>query len=147
MSSARLATLVIAAGLVVSASAAADPIENRQLLMWANGAAAKVSGEMIKGNIPFNEDVANLALYTFAAASESFVDFFPDGSETGRDTRARDTIWSDWEGFVAAGTKFADAAAAAVAAEPKDLDSFKAVFGPIAENCSSCHEDYRVSRN
>jgi len=115
--------------------------------MWAGSAAAKVSGEMIKANIPFNKDVANLALQTFAAVSLTFVDFFPEGSETGGDTRAKDTIWSDWEGFVAANAKYAEAAAAAVAAEPADLDSFKAVFGPIAENCNSCHEKYRVSRN
>ena len=147
MSFARLATLVVAASLVVSTSGAADPIENRQALMSAGSAAAKVSGEMIKGNIPFNKDVANLALQTFAAVSLSFVDFFPEGSETGGDTRAKDTIWSDWGGFVAADTKYAEAAAAAVAAEPADLESFRAVFGPIAENCNSCHQTYRISRN
>ncbi len=133
--------------LCAAGIAKADPIENRQLLMWANSSAAKVSGEMIKGNIPFNQDVANLALNTFAAVSKSFVDFFPEGSETGGDTRAKDTIWSDWDGFVAADTKFAEAAAAGVAAKPADLEAFKAVFTPIAENCNSCHETYRVSRN
>jgi cytochrome c556 len=142
-----LLTLAVPALLLAAGSAAADPIENRQLLMRANSAAAKVSGEMIKGTIPFNQDVANLALNTFAAASKSFVDFFPAGSETGGDTRAKDTIWSDWDGFVAADTKFAEAAAAGVAAKPADLDAFKAVFAPIAENCQSCHETYRVARN
>lgn len=148
MSFIRPASGLVALGLLAGATVAnADPIENRQSLMSAGSAAAKVSGEMIKGNIPFNKDVANLALQTFAAVSLSFVDFFPEGSETGGDTRAKDTIWSDWEGFVAADTEYAEAAAAAVAAEPADLDSFKAVFGPIAENCNSCHEEYRVSRN
>jgi cytochrome c556 len=133
--------------LATAGIAAADPIENRQLLMRAGSSAAKVSGEMIKGNIPFNKDVANLALNTFVAVSTSFVDFFPEGSETGGDTRATETIWSDWDGFVAADAEYAEASAAAIAAEPADLDAFKAVFAPIAETCNSCHEDYRVSRN
>lgn len=135
-------------GLLVAAgnAAAADPIETRQAIMSSVGAAAKVSGEMAKGEIPYNTDVAMAAFATFAAAGLSYTSFFPDGSEAG-DTRAKDTIWTDREGFVAASEKLAADAGAAMEAKPADLDAFKAAFGNVAENCQSCHEEYRVPRN
>lgn len=148
MSSRRLATALAAAALLSSVSvAAADPIETRQALMSANGAAAKAAGEMAKGNIDFNTDVAALALATFAAVSLSFREFFPEGSETGHDTRAKAAIWEDRAGFMEANEAFAEDAAAAVAAKPADLDAFKAAFGSVAENCKACHEKYRAPKN
>lgn len=144
---------VIALGLVTigllgtADTVAAEPIETRQTIMQSVGAAAKVSGGMAKGEIAFNPDVAMAALATFAAAGRSFPSFFPEGSETGNDTEAKATIWEDMDGFVAASTKFADDAGVAIAAKPADLDAFRASFGSVAENCRSCHEDFRVSRN
>ncbi|MCB1992135.1 MAG: cytochrome c [Geminicoccaceae bacterium] len=141
----RLIAAIAALGITAIAGfASADPIETRQTIMKSMGAAGKVSGEMIKGNLPFNQDVANLALATFAAASLSYREFFPEGSQAGHDTRAKDTIWTDRAGFIAANEKFAEAATAAVAAKPADLDAFKAAFAPIGENCQSCHETYRT---
>jgi cytochrome c556 len=143
----------IALGLVTvgllgtAATVAAEPIETRQTIMQSVGAAAKVSGGMAKGEIAFNPDVAMAALATFAAAGHSFPSFFPEGSEAGNDTEAKATIWEDMEGFIAASTKFADDAGAAIAAKPADLDAFKAAFGSVAENCKACHEEYRVARN
>lgn len=148
MTSRLFATALVAAALLGSSSVAvADPIETRQAIMSSVGAAAKVSGEMAKGNIDFNTDVAASALATFAAAAHSFRTFFPDGSETGGDTKARSTIWEDNAGFIQANQAFAEDATAAVAAKPADLDAFKAAFGSVAENCKSCHEEYRVSDN
>jgi cytochrome c556 len=145
----RRSVLALAAigSMSVAATAAADPIATRQTIMQSVGAAAKVSGEMAKGEIDFHPDVAAAALTTFAAAGRSFHTFFPEGSETGGDTRARATIWEDMAGFVAASDKFATDASEAVAAEPADLDTFRAAFSSVAENCRSCHEEYRVSRD
>lgn len=143
--STRFLAAIAALGIVAGAGfASADPIQTRQALMRANGGAAKVSGEMMKGNIPFNQDVANAALATLAAVSLSYREFFPEGSEAGHNTRAKENIWTDRAGFIAANEKFAEAAAAAVAAKPADLDAFKAAFAPIGQNCQSCHETYRT---
>lgn len=141
---ATIAALCIFAG---AGFASADPIQTRQTIMKSMSAAGKVSGEMIKGNLPFNQDVANLALATVAAASLSYRDFFPEGSEEGHNTRAKENIWTDRAGFIAANDKLAEAAAAAVAAKPADLEAFKAVFTPIGQNCQSCHETYRTPSN
>ena len=145
----RGSLLALAAIGVISVAGhlAADPIETRQAIMKSVGAAAKVSGEMVKGEIPFHADIANSTLATFAAAGKSFHTFFPEGSETGNDTEAKATIWENMDGFLAINDKFADAAVRAIAAEPADLDAFRAAFGSVAENCKACHEEYRVSRN
>ena len=134
-------------GMSVVGTVAAEPIETRQAIMKSVGAAAKVSGEMAKGEIAFHPDVAASALATFAAAGKSFRTFFPEGTESGGDTAAKATIWEDPDGFLAINDKFANAAVSAVAAEPADLDAFKAAFGSVAENCRACHEEYRVSRD
>jgi cytochrome c556 len=141
----RLLAAIAALGITATAGfASADPIQTRQTIMKSVGAAAKVSGETIKGNIPFNQDVVNSALATLAAASLSYREFFPAGSETGGNTHAKDTIWSDNAGFIAVNEKFAAAATEAFAAKPANVDAFKAAFGKIAENCKACHETYRV---
>ena len=144
-----LAFGAVAIGLLAAAGSAtaADPIETRQTIMSSVGAAAKVSGEMAKGEIPYNTDVAMSAFATMAAAGLSYTAFFPEGSEAGGDTRAKETIWTDREGFVAASEKLAADASAAIEAKPADLDAFKVAFGNVAQNCQSCHEDYRVSRD
>ncbi len=39
--------------------------------------------------------------------------------------------------------EFRDDAAAGVAAQPETLEAFRAVLGPIGENCQHCHEEFR----
>ncbi len=144
-----IATLTLVAGLGTTgpAATAAEPIETRQAIMASVGAAARVSGEMARGNIPFHPDIGASALATFAAAGKAFGNFFPEGSETGNDTAASPRIWEERERFEAVLADFAADAAAARAAEPADLASFQAAFGPVAENCRACHENFRLSRD
>ena len=127
-----------------AALAGGTPQEQRHELMEDVGGAAKNVGKMMKGEAPFDAAVANESLKTWAAAAEVFGDMFPEGSESGYDTEARPTIWSDREGFDAQLAQFADKANAAVAANPQDLDALKAAAGPVFKSCKSCHEDYRV---
>ncbi|WP_162130128.1 cytochrome c, partial [Phyllobacterium sp. YR531] len=37
--------------------------------------------------------------------------------------------------------------AAAVAADPKDLESFKTAFSQVSQNCGTCHQAFRVKKN
>jgi cytochrome c556 len=43
--------------------------------------------------------------------------------------------------------KFRTDAAAAVAAEPQDVDALKTAFQQVAANCGSCHQAFRVKKN
>lgn len=132
--------------LFVSALALAGgtPQEQRHELMEDVGGAAKKIGKMMKGEAPFDAAVANEGLLTWAEAAAVFGDMFPQGSESGHDTEASATIWTDREGFDAQLALFAEKADAAVAAKPQDLDALKAAAGPVFKVCKSCHEDYRV---
>jgi cytochrome c556 len=142
-----VASLVALGVMSITGAASADPIETRKAIMSSVGAAAKVSGEMAKGDIPFHPDIAAAALATFAAAGKAFGTFFPEGSETGNDTAASPRIWEEPDRFAAVLVEFSSDASAARAAAPADLAAFQTAFGSVAQNCRACHEDFRISRN
>lgn len=132
---------------IVPAQEIEDPIGTRQALMKATGAAAKVGGGMAKGELAFDPVVASLVLATFNASSHAVGHYFPEGSETGQETKASPKIWEDRAGFEEKLVGFQQASAAAVTANPQDLDGFKTAFGDVAKNCKACHESYRVEKN
>ena len=126
------------------AVAGSDPIEARQHLMEETRDAAKVVGAMLKETQPFNAEEAMAALKVWKKTATEAGDLFPAGSETGFDTEAKATIWSDRAGFDAQLALFSEKTTAAVAAKPQDLDALKAAAGPVFKVCKSCHEDYRI---
>jgi cytochrome c556 len=121
-----------------------SPQEQRHELMEDVGGAAKAVGEMLKEERPFDAAVAMESLQTWAEAAAVFGDLFPEGSESGYDTEAKATIWTDRAGFDASLAEFAEAVDAAIAAEPQDLEALNAAAGPAFKKCKACHEDYRV---
>jgi len=138
--------LILIVGAVSIAHATDDVITTRQKLMAANGAATGAAAGMAKEEIAFNPVIAKAALQNWEAVAFSFGDYFPEGSNTG-DTRASPKIWEDAAGWSAALEKFRADASAAVAADPKDLDSFKTAMSAVTANCQSCHETFRLERN
>jgi cytochrome c556 len=137
---ASLFLLMPAAPLVAGDS----PQEARHELMEDVGGAAKKIGKMMKGEAGFDAEVANAALQVWADAAKPFGDLFPEGSDTGFDTEAKATIWSDRGGFDEQLALFAEKADAAVLANPRDLDALKAAAGQVFKVCKSCHESYRI---
>ncbi|WP_346898556.1 cytochrome c [uncultured Roseibium sp.] len=133
----------------MTAMAADDPIAVRKHIMDSVGAAAGLSGGMMKGQIPYSPAAGKSATASMMAAASSFGAFFPEGTDTG-DTTASPKIWEDAAGFQKALDKFAADAGAAMAASgkdgPADLESFKAAMGPVFQNCKSCHEAYRIKK-
>ena len=140
-------TLVASLFLLLPAAplfAGDTPQEARHELMEDVGGAAKNIGKMLKGEAEFDAGVANASLQTWADAAEPFGDLFPEGSESGFDTEAKATIWTDRAGFDEQVAMFAEKASAAAAANPQDLDALKAAAGPVFKVCKSCHESYRI---
>lgn len=143
------ATLVFGAFAASAQGVPASPeaaIEQRTDLMSGVGDATRTGVQMVRGQAAFDLDAARDVLRTYAAAAERMPSLFPEGSETGGDTSAAPSIWSDRAGFE---QRFADWGAAAAGAVDgvTDLESFGAAFGPLANACSACHQDYRVRRN
>ncbi len=137
---------VAAATALMVTGAVADPIEDRKELMKERGALMRVLGPVAQGQQPFDAATALDALekmHANAVASADVAGLWPEGTETG-DTKSAPAVWSDSAGYQAASDKFTADAAAAVAAAPQDLAAFQAAFGPVAANCSACHQTYRV---
>ncbi|MBD9373596.1 cytochrome c [Rhizobium sp. ARZ01] len=143
----RTLILAIAALALTGSAAFADPIADRKALMKERGKLAGTLAPMVKGEMPFDAAVAMAALNGLNANAQRFdVDvLFPAGSETG-DTAALPTIWQDMPAFKAAAEKFQVDVAAAVAANPQDLDALKVQFNAVTTNCGACHEKFRMKK-
>lgn len=121
-----------------------DPIAARQALMKEQSRAARLAGNMVKGEAPYDPEAAAQAAATIAANAEKVPSLFPEGTDTGFDTEAHPAIWENKAGFEAIAAKLAEDARAAQQAAAQGLESFRAAFAAMANNCRSCHEEYRV---
>ena len=69
--------------------------------------------------------------------------FNVEGTDEG-DTKAKPEIWSDWNGFTGKLTKFqGDMAQLAKVSSKGDERATTQAFGVAANNCKSCHTDYK----
>jgi len=141
----RLLAFAASAAVLVVTAASADPIEDRKNIMKERGAQMRVLAPIAQGQQPFDAAAVMTALEALNAnAMATDVEaLWPAGSDTG-DTKSAPKIWEDMAGFQAAMEKYKADVAAAVAANPQDLPAFQAVFGPVASNCGSCHQAFRL---
>lgn len=123
-----------------------SPQEQRHELMEDSKAEAKTIGGMLKGAVEFDAAAAMESLKIWQGIGQEFGDLFPAGTETGHDTEARPTVWTDREGFDEELSKFNAAVDAAIKANPNSLTELKSAAGPIFKSCKSCHEGYRVEK-
>lgn len=137
---------LVAAGFAAAASAAFNPIETRKNLMKDNGVAAKVMGDMVKGDAPYDPVKAQLAMRLIYSDIVGFQFLFPEDSKTGGDTEARPEIWQNKADFNARIEKLAADAWAGIEPAGKGLDSLKPAFQKVTQNCQGCHEQYRVKK-
>ena len=130
-----------------AAIAGSDPILERQELMEDTRDAAKVIGGMLKEEQPFDAEAAMAALETWKKTATTAGDLFPEGSDTGHDTEAKATIWTDRAGFDAKMNDFATQVDAAITANPDSLEALGAAANPVFKACKACHEGYRVEKD
>ena len=136
---------MIALMLPLSPAWASDsPQEQRHELMEGNKDAAKAVGGMLKGEREFDAAVAMESFQTWSDAAGKLGALFPASSEPGYETEAKETIWTDRDGFNEHLVTFADAVNASIEANPQDLEALRPAAGPIFKACKGCHESYRV---
>lgn len=142
----KVLTICAAALLLpLSAAIASGTVqEQRHELMESAKDAAKPVAGMLKGEKAFDAAEAMESFETWARVAAQAGDLFPEGSETGYGTEAKETVWTDREGFEKALAEFGQAVDAAIEAGPQDLESLNAAAGPVFKACKSCHEGYRV---
>ena len=70
---------------------------------------------------------------------------FGPGTDKGRETAARPEIWQEQAKFKERADKMQAAVADKLvpAAKSGNLDQLKAAFGPTAQSCKACHDDFR----
>jgi cytochrome c556 len=70
---------------------------------------------------------------------------FGPGTDKGRETAARPEIWQEQAKFKERAEKMQATVAQTLlpAARSGNLDQLKAAFGPTAQSCKACHDDFR----
>ncbi|MEM9999601.1 MAG: cytochrome c [Pseudomonadota bacterium] len=143
--------ITLAAAVVLAAGAATvvaqDAIAERKAAMKSVGGAFGPVVRMVRGQADFDAAVVLASFTTMNEVAMRYGELFPEGSETGGETKASPAIWEDRAGFDAEVSRFQEVTAAAVAAAPADLDATRAVFGPVGQSCGSCHEKFQLSDN
>ncbi|WP_186386434.1 MULTISPECIES: cytochrome c [unclassified Stappia] len=141
----RMAAILVPL-LATTSLAAADPIEIRQTMMKSVGAATGVLGKMVKGEMPYDPELASLAMRVLFVTPAGFITQFPEGADSPT-SEAGPKIWEDRAGFEKIALDMQTAAMAAIPAAGESLDALKPAFGAVAQNCRACHEPYRVKKN
>lgn len=137
-----------AASLAMPAAAqfakAEDAIKYRQSALALLGNHFGHLGGMAQGKIPFDATAASLDADVVALASKLPWHAFGPGTDTGRPTAARPEIWKEEAKFKGLSEKMqAEVVKVAAAAKTGNIDNLKAAFGPAAQSCKACHDDFR----
>lgn len=142
-----LTTTVVSLTFSVLALAGSDdPIQQRHELMEDTRDALKPMVKMVRGEMDFDAVLVEQGLKTMQHTANTAGGLFPPGSETGGDTEAKSTIWTDRAGFEQALDDYAVAVEAAIAAAPQSAGELQVVLGGITKTCKGCHDGYRVEK-
>lgn len=100
-------------------------------------------GAMAQGKVPFDAKAAADNADVLAAVAKLPWSAFGEGSDKG-ETRAKPEIWKEAAKFKEAADKNqAEVAKLVTAAKTGNLDNLKSAFGPAAQTCKACHENFR----
>jgi cytochrome c556 len=143
----RKLVLAISVLALAGTAAFADPLADRKALMKANGKAAGALASIVKGEKPFDaaEVMSTLQTLNENAQKIDVSALFPAGTDKG-DTTASPKIWQDMSDFQAKMDKFKTDVSAAAANPPQDIDALKSTLGTVGQNCSGCHETFRIKK-
>lgn len=145
---ATLATLAAPAGAQsLSFAKAEEAIRYRQGALNVMGAHFSRIGAMASGRAPFDAKAAA----EHAAVVESLAGLpwqgFGLGSDKGAPHRAAAAIWTDKAKFDQGAERMqSEVAKLGSAARSGNLDQLKAAFGPAAQSCKACHDNFRTER-
>jgi len=145
------ATLAAAtAALVLATGASAqsfqkpeDAIKYRRSAMTVMATHFGVIGAMANGRAPFDAAAASRSADVISLVSHLPAAGFVQGTDKG-ETRAKPEVWTENAKFKERYEKMEDAVGKlSVAAKSGNLDTMKAAFGPAAQTCKACHDDFR----
>ena len=136
--------LLLGFGIAAGHAATADEaIKGRQACMKANG---KMMGELaaiLKGEKPYDTAAVQAAMTDHEPACADWDMWWGADTQKGEtaETWAKPEIWTDAEGFKAAGGAFYEKYVALKGTT--DEAGFKAAFPELGNGCKGCHEKFR----
>lgn len=128
------------AGAAFAGKATEPTVKAWQDAMDANGAAAKVLGEMAGGKAAFDAAKAAEAKAALAAEAAKIPDLFKTQASD-PESEAKPEIWANWSDFEAKAKALADAANAL---DVSSAEAIGAGMGAIGGACKACHQSYRM---
>lgn len=120
-----------------------DQIKHRQASMTVIGRSVGALNGMVRGDVPFNKDVAGKHADVIANLAAWVGPSFGPGTDKGLPTKADPKIWSESDKFKAAYDKFVTETGKLPAASA-DLATLKTQFAEVGKTCKGCHDDYRM---
>ena len=133
-----IATAQVAAGLKAEEIIAARQAGFDLQAGVANAMKAAVEAKL---DVKLMEDGAK----GLAAWGRTIPTLFPEGTQTGGNTKALPAIWSDRAGFEKAAANFVEQADKLKAlAAANDKEGFATQFKTTTEACGACHRPYRA---
>ena len=131
----------------LSLSQARQIAETRKALFTLIGAYFKPLGAILKGEKPYNPDETAKRIDRIVFLAKLLEETFPEGSHVGQpDSKAKAEIWSNFEDFTG---KLNEFQASVIRLQRTDQSEksesavFKKALAVVAQNCKSCHDDYK----
>lgn len=148
----RMTLAAAVVGLSLPASAqfakAEDAIKYRQSAFTVLAQHFGTLGAMANGKMAFDADKARADAEVVALVATLPWHAFGEGTDKGRETGARPEIWQQKDKFEQRAKDMQEAVIGKLvpAAKSGDLEQLKATFGPAAQSCKACHDDFRKRR-
>ena len=145
--------IALAAALFLAASAvtaSAQPLKPEKEIQLRQSAYALMGynfanlGAMAQDKKPYNKDEAARNADFVAMLAEVPKGFFGDGTDHGRDTKAKPEIWQKRQDFDAKMDKMVQETKKLPQAARTDLAALKKAVGDAGAACKACHDDYRA---
>lgn len=121
-----------------------DAIKYRQSALFVMQQNFGRVAAMAAGKTPFDAKVAAESAAVAEFTSKLPWAGFGDGTDKGRDNRAKPEIWTDKAKFNGYAEKMeAEMAKLSVAAKTGNLDTIKAAMPGVGGSCKTCHDAFR----
>lgn len=136
------AALALGAFATAALAAAQDPdVAARQEAMGMIGSNMKKIGSMAKGEVAFDEALAQSYFTEIATIAGTIPTLFTAQSNVDPEAEARDILWVEWDKFTAMATGLQEAAQAGTTVDSPE--ALGAAMGPLGQACKTCHSAYK----